>query len=68
MPAYRTLESLRDCVLVARDRIHVEHWVRSPENQWTKTQFRSLTNAIDFSSIDVKLPLSEIYLNIDLPA
>jgi Uma2 family endonuclease len=66
--SYRTVESLRDYVLVAQDKIHVEHWTRQPNHEWTKTEFRNRADAIKFSSIDVELPLSEIYLKVDLPA
>ena len=66
--SYRSLESLRDYVLVAQDKIHVEHWTRQPNREWTKAEFRNREDTISFSSIEVALPLSEIYLKVDLSA
>jgi Uma2 family endonuclease len=66
--SYRTLESLQDYVLVAQDKMHVEHWSRQPDNEWTKAEFHSLEDVLAFSSIKVELPVAEIYLKIDLSA
>jgi Uma2 family endonuclease len=66
--SYRTVESLRDYVLVSQEKVHVEHWVRQPDNEWNKTELGNATDTIRFSSLGVELPLSEIYLKIKFPA
>jgi Uma2 family endonuclease len=58
---YRTLESLRDYVLVAQDKCRVEHYWRVPEGEWPVHVARALDESITLRSIDCALPLSEIY-------
>lgn len=63
---YSALDSLCDYMLVAQDKIHVEHWTRQPPGDWIGAEFHARTDAIRLDSIDVELPVSEIYLKVDL--
>ena len=61
---YRKLDSLFEYVLVAQDRVRVEHFVRQPSGEWTTVEKDSLQDAIELSSIAVSLPLSDIYRRV----
>lgn len=36
--SYRMIPSLVDYLAVARDKIHIEHWSRQPDQRWTLTE------------------------------
>jgi Uma2 family endonuclease len=66
---YRTqIESLREYVLVSQHRPLVEHYVRQPDGSWSYSSASNLSEAINLTSIDCRLPLSEIYDRIIFPA
>jgi Uma2 family endonuclease len=62
---YRGLESLKEYVLVAQDRILVEQYVREGE-QWVLTELRDLDAALVLPSIGGEVPLREIYDRVPL--
>lgn len=64
---YRTIESLREYVLVAQDRVLVERFVRAGEF-WTLSTLSDLDAALELTSVDCSIPLREIYYNVELPA
>ncbi len=66
---YRQLPSLQEYVLVAQDKVLVEHY-RRQENQgnasigrqdWIFTDFQELEEILPLTSIQCELPLQEIY-------
>jgi Uma2 family endonuclease len=65
---YRQISSFREYLIVAQDRVYVEHHVRagSPgESVWTMREFTSLADVINFESVGVPLPCSAIYADVD---
>lgn len=65
---YRTLASLSDYVLVAQDRVHVEHFSHQGENRWLLTEARELSDVVELTALGCRLSLAEIYDRIALPA
>jgi Uma2 family endonuclease len=66
---YRTqIETLREYILVSQHRPLVEHYVRQPDGSWSYSSAGGLDAAVNLSSIDCRLPLSEIYDRIVFPA
>lgn len=57
---YRRLESLREYVLVAQERVMVEHYARQGD-LWVLSELSRLDAALPLSALDVELPLSEVY-------
>ena len=57
---YRQLTSLREYILVAQDKICVEHY-RRQENDWIYTDFQNLEALLPLISIRCELPLVEVY-------
>ncbi len=63
---YRRLESLREYVLVAQDRMMVERFTRQGE-QWVLTEYRRGDESLRLASIECGIPLGEIYAKVMLP-
>lgn len=59
--SYRLIPSLTEYVLVAQERIFVEHLVRQPGEGWFLRELTSLEQALDLRAIDCRLPLKDIY-------
>ena len=57
---YKRLESLREYVLVAQDRVDVERYSRRGE-EWVSTRLESLAASLRLESIGVDVPLREVY-------
>ena len=62
---YRTLTSLRDYVLVAQDRPHVERYSRQSTHLWEFWESAGIDDSLSLPSLQMALPLAEIYR--DLP-
>lgn len=58
---YRTIESLRDYVLIASERFEVEHFSRRPNEQWLFTAAGRLEDSIAVESIGCTLRLADVY-------
>ncbi len=66
---YRRLESLRDYVHVAQDRICVERYTRQAERDaWLLTELSRLEDVLHPESIPYAIPLSELYAKVQLGA
>jgi len=64
---YRSVPSLREYLLIAQDRCHVEHYVRQTINQWLLTEFNDLQNTLHPPSINCHLALSDVYDKLKWP-
>ena len=62
---YRTLESLREYILIAQNRCHVEQFVRQPDNRWLLSESNQLEDIIELSSIGCHLALTEAYDTVE---
>lgn len=58
---YRTLESLREYLLVSQDRPLVEHFIRRPDGNWLLSDETDLAASIVLPSIECQLAMAEIY-------
>jgi Uma2 family endonuclease len=63
---YRTIDSLSDYLLVAQDKIHVEHYVRQSDRSWLFSEFKSFKDKFQIQSINCELSLDEIYEKVEL--
>ena len=62
---YRGLPSLSSCLLVAQDRIWVEHWTRQDDGRWLVAEIDDPAATLDLPEIGCELPLSAIYAEVD---
>lgn len=61
---YRTIETLREYVLVAQDQVHVERFVRTGD-QWIGSACGDIDGTLDLRSIKCEIPLRDIYHEVD---
>ena len=64
---YRTIDSLKDYVLVDQDQVRIEHYSRETDNTWTLHDHEKLDDELKIVSIGVSLSLSRIYDRVELP-
>lgn len=57
---YKSVASLKHFVLLDPNRAHALIWSRGPEG-WSSTEVISLDATVDLASLDLRLPLAEIY-------
>jgi Uma2 family endonuclease len=65
---YTRIASLREYLLVATDRFAVDHFLREADGTWRLTTVRGLESVLRLPSVDVGIPLAEVYENLDLVA
>ncbi|HEX2061543.1 MAG TPA: Uma2 family endonuclease [Thermoanaerobaculia bacterium] len=61
---YRRIESLREYVLVAQDKMRVEHYRRDGE-QWVLTEINDADGVLELSSINCRIALRDVYEKVD---
>jgi Uma2 family endonuclease len=65
---YQSIESLREYVLIASDRLSVMVHRRQSESQWLTMTVTSLDAGVDLESLGCRLLLSDVYKKIEFPA
>jgi Uma2 family endonuclease len=65
---YRTIDSLREYLLVAQDRCHVEHYIRQPDGQWLLRESGNPEDTVQIKAVVCELPLNEVYAKVKLVA
>lgn len=58
---YRAIPSLSEYVLVAQERIHIEHYIRQASGRWLLEELANLGETLELPSIDCRLSVAEIY-------
>ncbi len=63
---YRKLESLREYIVVAQDKFHVEQFTRQPDNRWVLWETEDPEAVVRLPSIGCELALRDIYAKVTL--
>jgi len=63
---YRTLESLKEYLLISQDEYKVEQCVRQPDGRWLLTDIVSLEGRVELASVPCALELREIHHKVNL--
>lgn len=63
---YRTIPSLQDYILVSSQEYVVEIFHRIEGDRWILDTYQGLSQTAKIASIDLNLPLAEIYATLDL--
>jgi Uma2 family endonuclease len=61
---YRQIESLREYMLVAHDRPHVELFTRGDDGAWRLTEASGLDASIELPTIACRLSLADVYAKV----
>ncbi len=59
--AYRRIPSLREYLLVAQDKMRVEHYIRQSDGEWLLREYTGADTVIRLESVAVELPLQQVY-------
>jgi hypothetical protein len=62
--AYCSNECFRESLLISQSRPHVIHYVRQSRGKWLRDDIEGMEKEVALESIEVVLPLSEIYERI----
>lgn len=65
MLAYRTLESLREYVLISQNKPIVEQFIKNENGSWIHKATIGTKSVVNFESIEIELSLNEIYRRIE---
>ena len=63
--AYRTIESLKEYVLVAQDSPSVEQYVRNDDGSWKFTEAVGLERSLTLPSVECTLSLAAVYKRVE---
>jgi len=63
---YKSLESLREYLLVAADRIHADLYTRQADGRWMLTSADKLEDSLTLESVDARLLLADLYEKVEL--
>jgi Uma2 family endonuclease len=61
---YREIPTLRDYLLIEQDKVFVEHFQIGPNKIWAPTSHDTLSEVVALSSVNIALPLSEVYQQV----
>jgi Uma2 family endonuclease len=65
---YRSIESLREYLLIAADRVHADLYTRQTDGRWLLTSAGRLEDALVLESVDARLPMSDLYEKVEFPS
>jgi Uma2 family endonuclease len=65
---YKAIESLREYLLVASDRIHADLYTRQPDGRWLLTSADTMEDSLVLESVGAQLRLADLYEKVDLSA
>ena len=63
---YRRLESVQEYVLIAQDKVRVDHYVKQGK-KWVLTEFSEINDTVPLASVGCNLALREIYDKVEFP-
>lgn len=61
---YRTIETLQEYIVVAQDRIHIEHHIRQDDHRWLLVDFFAADQVVQAGSIHCTLSVELVYEDI----
>jgi len=61
---YRRIESFTDYLLVAQDRFCIEHFVRSPDGQWFRSELTGADGVLEIPSFGCRLSMADVYEDV----
>jgi Uma2 family endonuclease len=62
---YRSLESLKEYLLISSLRVSVERYTRQPDGSWNYIAKASLEDSLDLPSVGCHLALADLYEKVD---
>ena len=63
---YKTLESIREYVLIRQDQCYAEVWYRETPGLWKETIISDISSVLPLQSVGIELSVQRIYKNVKL--
>ena len=63
---YRTIDTLRDYILIAQDQYHIEHFSRQDSGRWVLQEATESTAGVYILSIDCELSIQDVYEKVEI--
>jgi Uma2 family endonuclease len=63
--AYKSIQSLREYLLIAQHRPSISHYVKQEGELWTYREYDNLDDVIQLISVDCTLALSDVYRDVE---
>jgi Uma2 family endonuclease len=64
---YKSIDSLREYLLVATDRVHADLYTRQTDGRWLLTSPDRLEDSLTLESAGAQLTLADLYEKVDVP-
>ena len=61
---YRQIASLKELILIAQDRSHVERFTRQPNGDWLFHEQKEITADFELKSLGISIAISELYRGV----
>ena len=58
---YRTIETLREYILISQDKYYIERYIRQENNEWILSDAVGIEATLPIIAIQANMPLAEIY-------
>jgi Uma2 family endonuclease len=59
--SYRSIESLREYLMVSSEEAVAELWTKLPDGKWPLTEADALEDSVELQSIGARLKLADVY-------
>lgn len=66
--SYLEMESIKDCLLIKENELHIEHYAKQAAKQWLYKVYNERSDIIMLSSVNCKTSVAEIYTHINFGA
>jgi Uma2 family endonuclease len=63
---YKTLESIREYVLIRQDECYAEVWYRESPGRWQETIITDMKGELPLQSVGITIAMEWIYKNVEL--
>lgn len=63
---YQQIASLQHYLLIAQDKIHIEHYIRQDDDTWLLTETHDLSASIEIAALQAALSVADVYEKTDL--
>lgn len=63
---YKSIESMREYLLLASDRMHADLYTRQPDDRWLLTSADAPEHSLTLESVGAQLKLADLYEKVDL--
>ena len=64
---YSALESVKDYLLIAQDRIRVDHYIKQSPSEWNLHVYTEAEDKIEIASIGCNLSVAAVYARVNFP-